>query len=236
MFVNPAAARSASYSAIRTGRQPTSDAFECAMKSGMGRSETRSEIITRPPGLSARIASASTLGRQVEDAVRNDDVRDAVGYRQGLDLAQPELDVGPPTLERVGAGPFHHLGGHVHADDPALGPDALRGQEAVEAGARAEVEHGFARSQRRQRHGVAASKTEVGALGGAVQFVLIVADSAADLVGGSLRGAGGCSRTGGCGIAVRRLAAGVSRHGRAGVSFAHCGAPFGGVEGHAVPP
>ena len=171
-----------------------------------------------------------------QSSPRNDDVRDAVGHRQGLDLAQPELDVGQPALERVGAGPFHHLGGHVHADDPALGPDALRGQEAVEAGARAEVEHGFARSQRRQRHGVAASKTEVGALGGAVQFVLIVADGAADLVGGSLRGAGGCSRTGGCGIAVRGLAAGVSRHGRAGVSFAHCGAPFGGVEGHAVPP
>ena len=50
----------------RPGRQPTSDSFEFAMKWGMGWSDTRSEIMTRPPGLSVRITSRRTPGRSAE--------------------------------------------------------------------------------------------------------------------------------------------------------------------------
>ena len=70
----------------------------CSRRTASGTSPrtTTSETAKRPPGFSTRNASRSTrrlVGRQVDDAVGDDDVDAAVGQRDVLDLSLQELDV-----------------------------------------------------------------------------------------------------------------------------------------------
>ena len=85
------------------------------------------------------------VGREVDDAVRDDDVDRGVGHREVLDLAEPELDVRVLALLRVLPRPREHLRRHVHADHPAVRADPVGREEAVEPGA---ASPGRARSRR----------------------------------------------------------------------------------------
>ena len=97
---------------------------------------------------------AVLVGRQVDDAVRDDHVHGVVGQRDGLDLALEELDVAHAGLALVLARQGEHLVGHVEAVRLAGGPDAPGRQQHVDAAARAEIEHGLARLQLGERGGV----------------------------------------------------------------------------------
>ena len=68
----------------------------------------------------------------------------ASGSGSVLDVALEELGVGGAGLGGVAAGELEHLVGHVEPDRAPGGADAAGGDEDVGAGARAEVEHGFA--------------------------------------------------------------------------------------------
>ncbi len=54
---------------------------------------------------------------KIDDAVGQDHVHAGVGYRQVLDFAQAEFDLGIARFSGIFPGPGHHLGGHVHPDD-----------------------------------------------------------------------------------------------------------------------
>ena len=78
-----------------------------------------SETANRPPGLSTRAASASTLGLSPERFSTQLDTitsTDASRERDVLDVALDELDVGDTGLRGVGAGELEHLIGHVQTD------------------------------------------------------------------------------------------------------------------------
>src|SRR5690606_18076654 len=119
------------------------------------------------------------VGTQVDHAVRQDDVDGTVRDRQVLDLAEPELDVAGADLARVRARLRHHLGRHVDADDAPGRPDLPGGEEAVDAAAGAEVEHGLARPQGRDRLRVAATEAEVGAFGQRGEVLRAIAEGRA---------------------------------------------------------
>jgi hypothetical protein len=72
----------------------------------------------------------------------------------------------------------HHLGRHVDADHFAGRADRARREEAIEATACAEIEHGLARTQGRDRLWVAAAEAHVGALGQRGQLVGRIAEHA----------------------------------------------------------
>mmetsp|Transcript_11410 Transcript_11410/g.23858 ORF Transcript_11410/g.23858 Transcript_11410/m.23858 type:complete len:366 (+) Transcript_11410:611-1708(+) len=101
------------------------------------------------------------VGREVDDAVGDDHIHRAVLHRQILNHSLAELHVGMATGLRVVARLGHHLGRHVHTDDAAGGPHGAAGEEGVEAGAAAEVQHRLPRLQRREAEGVAAAQPQV---------------------------------------------------------------------------
>ena len=72
---------------------------------------------------------------------------------------------------------------------PAKGPATAGGEQAVEPGAAAEVEHGFAGLDRGQRERIAASQAEIRPLGNGSQVLGTIADLLADLVDDLLRSA-----------------------------------------------
>ena len=77
--------------------QPTHSSMLRSHSAGTSPRTTTSETAKRPPGLSTRKASrkhAVLVGRQVDHAVRDDDVDGVVGQRNVLDLAFQKLDVG----------------------------------------------------------------------------------------------------------------------------------------------
>ena len=84
------------------------------------------------------------VGREVDDAVGEDDV-DGVGrQRDRLDVALEPVHVLDARLRLVGAGEVEHLVGHVEAVGGAGGADAAGGEQDVDPAAGAEVEHGLA--------------------------------------------------------------------------------------------
>ena len=138
----------------------------CARNAGLNSpSVTMSLMATRPPGLSTRNASRKTdglVGRQVDDAVRHNDVHRVVRYGQRLDLALAKLDILDAHLALAGVGLGEHVVGHVHTDDLALLTHLPRRQEAVDAAAAAQVEHRLARLEAGDRHWIAAAKRKPG--------------------------------------------------------------------------
>jgi len=102
------------------------------------------------------------IGCEVDDAVADDHVDGGRVYREVVDVAEAEFDVGESEVCGVRACLFDHRFGHVDADDGAGRSDFLGGEEAVEAGAGSEVEDGFSGFQGAERGGVAAAEAEVG--------------------------------------------------------------------------
>ena len=78
-----------------------------------------------------------------------------------LDLTQPELDIIGPTF-LVETCSLEHGGGHVNADDPALGAHLAGRQEAIDPAAGAQVEHGLTRHELCQADRITTSERETG--------------------------------------------------------------------------
>src|SRR3972149_5888233 len=85
-------------------------------------SATTSEIRSRPPGRRTRWISLKTAGLSGERLITQ------------LLTTQSDLHVGESGRGCIRFGAPEHLGGHVHADDAPGGPDALRREQAVNAG------------------------------------------------------------------------------------------------------
>mmetsp|Transcript_5415 Transcript_5415/g.13909 ORF Transcript_5415/g.13909 Transcript_5415/m.13909 type:complete len:308 (+) Transcript_5415:243-1166(+) len=112
------------------------------------------------------------VGAEVNDAVADDAVDDVVADGEVLDLAEAEAhdvrQVGGLLGEGLAVqapGLLEHLRGHVDADDPALGTHGPGGEEAVDAGARAQVDDDVPLAELGHRQGISAAQTEVRALG-----------------------------------------------------------------------
>mmetsp|Transcript_19407 Transcript_19407/g.77288 ORF Transcript_19407/g.77288 Transcript_19407/m.77288 type:complete len:507 (+) Transcript_19407:146-1666(+) len=124
--------------------------------------------------------------REVDDAVRDDAVGDAVAERQVLDLAEAERDdLGRDGIFGRGedaARLLEHLGRHVDADDAARRADLRGRREAVDARARAEVDDDLAALEVGDRERVPAPEPEVGALGELVELAFGVPQELAPLL------------------------------------------------------
>src|SRR5690606_14921175 len=143
------------------------------------------------------------VGAEVDDAVGDDDVDGRVRDGEMLDLAEAELDVGGPDLLGVAAGERDHLGGHVNAVDAAGLADHLRGEEAVDAAAGAEVEDDLAAFERGDGGGVAAAEGDIGDGGAEVADIGVLVELR-DVGDGGLVGFAAAA-----GVAGRGVAAGV---------------------------
>ena len=109
---------------------------------------------------------AILVGGKIDDAIRDDDIDRIVGKRNVLDLAVQKLDVFDAGLALVFVGEREHFVGHVEAVGFAGWADAPRREQHVDAAARAEIEHGFARFQFGQRRRIAAAERGVDGFGG----------------------------------------------------------------------
>ena len=96
--------------ALEVGRNP-------AVREHVGKVELASRL-QHPEDLAE---DARLVGREVDHAVRDDQVDRGVADRQVLDLAQPELDVLVFALRLVRPGPLDHGRRHVDADDAPVG-------------------------------------------------------------------------------------------------------------------
>ena len=108
---------------------------------------TTSDTAKRPPGFRTRNASRSTASlsrREIDDAVRNDDVDRAVGQRNLLDLSFQKLDVLRARFSLVFARERQHVVRHVEPVGLARGADAPRREQNVDAAAGAEIKNGLA--------------------------------------------------------------------------------------------
>ena len=84
------------------------------------------------------------VGREINHAIRNDDIDGVVGQGNVFDFALQKLDVLDSGLALVLAGEGQHFIGHVEAVSFAGGADAPGGQQHVDAASGAEIEDGFA--------------------------------------------------------------------------------------------
>ena len=141
--------------------QPTQRSICCRTSSGTSPLTTTSETAKRPPGLSTRNASLQhpvLVRREIDDAVRDDDVDRVIGKRDVLDFALEELDVFDARLLLVLPSKCEHLVGHVETVGFSCWADALCGKKNVDTAAGAEVENRFTGIQRGERGGIAAAK------------------------------------------------------------------------------
>ena len=139
---------------------------------------TTSEIASRPPGFSTRNASRNTCALSGTRLITQLEMMTSpVPSATGRCSSSPSRNstLAAPTRGGVVARLAQHLVGHVDADHAALGPDLPRGEQAVEAGAAAEIDQHLARLQRGDRLGIAAAEAEIGALRHGVQLRLGVA-------------------------------------------------------------
>ena len=124
--------------------QPTWLPRSARSAAGAGPPLTTSLIPSLPPGFSTRAhlgEHGRLVGREVDDAVRDDDV-DRVGRQRDL-LDQPLQEIGRSSRRppRVLLCQREHLVRHVEAVRHTRWPDSLRRQEDVDASARTKVEH-----------------------------------------------------------------------------------------------
>src|SRR5258708_4309230 len=112
------------------------------------------------------------VGDEVEDAIADDDVGDVGGDGHFFDVALPEFYVVVAELFGVGAGFVDHGGGEVDADDFAGVSGFGPGDEAVVAGAGAQVDDDVAFFDFGELGGEAAAEAQVGV--GVVAFEVAV--------------------------------------------------------------
>ena len=117
----------------------------------------------RPPGRRIRPISAKTAGLSGLRLITQLEITQSTEGRLDrhlLGLAETELDVGHPRLTRILPSPLDHLWRHVEPDHFAGRPDLLRGDEAVDACARADVQNGLAGLDSGERQWIPASPKE----------------------------------------------------------------------------
>ncbi len=156
-------------SASAPATQPTHSSMFRRTAGGSSPCTTTSETAKRPPGLSTRKASASTCFLSAERLITQFDMITStrrVRQRDMLDLAAEEFGVRHAGGALILACERQHLVGHVEAVRLAGGAHAPRGEEHVDAAARAEIQDGLAGMQLGERGGIsAAERGEHGALG-----------------------------------------------------------------------
>src|SRR6185312_2991856 len=111
-----------------------------------------------PEGLTENLV---LVGREVDDAIGDDDVDRICVDGEMFDFAEAEFDVRSANLCGILAGEGDHLGGHVDPEHAAFGAHHLCCEEAIDAAAGAEVEHCFAGLKGSDGGGVAAAKRHV---------------------------------------------------------------------------
>ena len=98
------------------------------------------------------------VGREVDDAVGDDDVDAVARQRDVLDVAAQPLHVGHTSLGLIATRQVEHLIGHVQPIGQPREADAPGGEQHVDPAARAEVKHGLALVQLGDRDRVAAAQ------------------------------------------------------------------------------
>ena len=139
--------------------QPTQSNMLLRTSSGTLPRTTTSETANRPPGFSTRKASrenAIFVGREIDDAVRDDDIDRVVGQRDVLDFAFQELDIGDARLLLVFARQRQHVVRHVQTVGFAGWADALCREQHIDAAAGAKIENSFSGPKIDQRGRIAA--------------------------------------------------------------------------------
>ena len=96
------------------------------------------------------LAHAVLVTREIDDAIRNDDVHRIARKGNVLDVSSDELDIGEATLALVFLGEGKHFVCHVETIRFAGETDATSRKQHVNAAAGAKVEHGFTRLSIRQ--------------------------------------------------------------------------------------
>ena len=133
-----------------------------ARSSGESRSSATTSLIPiRPPGLSTRAISVSTAGLSVERLITQFEITTSTeSAGSGISSITPlrKIGVADPGLPRVRAGEREHLVGHVEPERESGRADPLRGQDHVDAAARAEIEDGLALVQVGDHDRVAAAE------------------------------------------------------------------------------
>src|SRR6266542_4428610 len=154
---------------------------------------------------------ARLVRREVDDAVRDDDVDGGVRERDVLDLALEEVRVRHAGFSGVSPRELEHFVGHVDAVGKTRRSDALGREQDVDAASGSEIEHDFARAELRDGGWVAAAEAaEDGCLG---EFALEF---------GVVEGRSECVRTGVAAAAVL-LATRFAGTAKAGRGVACCG-------------
>ncbi len=98
------------------------------------------------------------VGREIDDAVGNDNVHTAYGQGDVLDLALQELDIGQAGLPNVAPGEGKHLVGHIDSVDLAGRTHPSGREDDIDPAAGAEIEHDLALLKGGDRQGIAASE------------------------------------------------------------------------------
>jgi len=115
------------------------------------------------------------IGREIDNAVGDDDVDGAVSDGEIFDLTEAKLDIGRSDVDGIGYGFGEHGNGHIDAENAAGGTDGAGSEKAIETGAAAEIENRFAGLKSGDGLGVAATETEIGALGQRSNFFVGIA-------------------------------------------------------------
>ncbi len=97
-------------------------------------------------------------GREIDHAVRDDDVYGIVWKRDVFDLALQELHVLHPSLAFIFVGEGQHPVGNIETVGLACGSDASGREQDVDPAARAEVEDGLARVELGKGRRIAAAE------------------------------------------------------------------------------
>src|SRR5215475_10617970 len=100
---------------------------------------------------------AILVAREIDHAIRDDDIYAGPGQGNLFDLTFQELYVVNAGLALIVPGERQHLVRHVESVGLARRPHAPGGEEHVDAAARAQVEHRLAHLQLGQRGGIAAA-------------------------------------------------------------------------------
>src|SRR5690606_19358485 len=100
------------------------------------------------------------VGRQVDDAVGDDDIDGGVVEGDVFDVPLDELEVGDSGFGGVAAGDLEHFVGHVHPVDESGRAHSPCRQDDVDAASRSQVEDDFAFFQVGDRGWVAATQAD----------------------------------------------------------------------------